>query len=264
LLGFLTACGVPQEIYNARTLELDRCKADLTRAEGTTTTLKTRLDEEQGARDRAATVEAEYMRLKQNLHATEQQLEELKKTRSQAEARTLAFRALRDRLRVLIESHSLSVGSRRNLITVTVGEALLFERGSADLKPTGVLLLKQVASVLREIVDRDFVVTAHSDNQLAKGSPFHSNWDLTTTRAVTIVRQLQAEGVSPRHLAAAGQSEFDKLVDNDTDEHRALNRRIEITLMPNKEELPAIDASDSKELEPAPPPTPTTGPAGTR
>jgi hypothetical protein len=58
------------------------------------------------------------------------------------------------------------------------------------------------------------------------------------------VRFLQAEGVDPRHLAAAGYSEFDALGDNDDADERARNRRIEIVVMPRIDELPAIDITD--------------------
>ena len=74
-----------------------------------------------------------------------------------------------------------------------------------------------------------------------KSSPFKWNWELSTARAVAVVRFLQAEGVDPRHLGAAGFSEFDPVAQNDTDVERAMNRRMEIEIRPLPEELPPID-----------------------
>jgi chemotaxis protein MotB len=56
-----------------------------------------------------------------------------------------------------------------------------------------------------------------------------------------VTKFLQAEGVDPKHLAAAGYSEYDPVGDNESDDGRKSNRRIEIVLMPNIEELPKID-----------------------
>jgi|GEM_PF-565785 len=255
-VSFLGACGVPQELYNSRLTEIDRFKADLNRAQSETTALRDRLEEEAGARSRAATVEAEYMKLKRDLRATEKQLEDLKRTRAQAEQRTEAYRALRLRLSQLVDDKVLQITVRQNLIRLVVDEALLFERGHAELKPAGAAPLRQIAAVLREISNRDFLVAAHTDNGIVKQSPFRSNWDLSTARAVTVVRTLQGEGVDPRHLSAAGYSEFDRLVDNDTDEHKAKNRRVEITLQPREDELPSVDTSEPAHSAPTPPPMP--------
>ena len=257
-LGFATACGVPQELYNARLTEIDRFKADLNRSQTESASLRDRLEEEAGARNRAATVEAEYMKLRRDLRATEKQLEDLKRARSQAEQRTEAYRALRLRLGPLVDDKVLQITVRQNLIRLLVDENLLFERGHAELKLTGAAAVRQIAAVLREISNRDFVVAAHTDNTIVKLSPFRSNWDLSTARAVAVVRTLQGEGVDPRHLAAAGYSEFDRLYENDTEEHRAKNRRIEITLQPREDELPTVDTSEPTHLVPTPPPMPQT------
>jgi chemotaxis protein MotB len=247
-----TGCGVPEEIYKARTLELDKCRQELTRSEADLQATRNRLDEEAGARERALAVETEYMKLKRDLNATERQLEELKRARIWSEQRTSVYRLLRDRLAPSAKETSAELVVRANRMMVTLPEAVLFEPGRAELKPTGEAALRAVATVLREIIDRDFLVAAHTDNVLVKGSPFRSNWELSTARAVAVVRFLQAEGVDPRRLGAAGFSEFDRVVENDTPEHRTQNRRVEIVVQPRKEELPSIDTRGPMEA-PMPP-----------
>jgi len=71
-------------------------------------------------------------------------------------------------------------------------------------------------------------------------SLFPSNWELSTARAVQVVRFLVAQGMRPELLSAAGYGEFDPIRPNDDPEGRARNRRIEITLQPNIDELVSV------------------------
>ena len=70
---------------------------------------------------------------------------------------------------------------------------------------------------------------------------FASNWELSTARAVEVVQILIKEGMNPKALSAAGYSEFDPVAANDTADHKAQNRRIEIVLQPNLADLPSLD-----------------------
>src|SRR5581483_2831335 len=158
-----------------------------------------------------------------------------------AEQRREMYLSLAFKLRPLADAHTLAVGLRKGRMSVRIGEQALFEPDQAQLTPAGTAALRQVAAALREIPDRDFLVGGHTDNQPIKSSAYRSNWELSTARAVTVVRFLQAEGVDPRRLGAAGYSEFDSIARNDTAEERGLNRRIEIVVMPSLDELPAIE-----------------------
>jgi chemotaxis protein MotB len=97
--------------------------------------------------------------------------------------------------------------------------------------------------VLSTVGDRDFLVAGHTDNVPIRTALFPSNWELSTRRAVEVVHILVAQGMSPKVLAAAGYGEFDPVAANDTPEHRAQNRRIEIVLQPNLSDLPPLDES---------------------
>ena len=70
---------------------------------------------------------------------------------------------------------------------------------------------------------------------------FPSNWELSTARAVEVTKFLIANGMRPQVLAAAGYGEFDPVAPNDSPEHQAQNRRIEIVLQPNLADLPSLD-----------------------
>jgi chemotaxis protein MotB len=97
-----------------------------------------------------------------------------------------------------------------------------------------------VAKILAN-VDRRFLVVGHTDNVPIKTAAFASNWELSTARAVEVVQILIKEGMNPKSLSAAGYSEFDPVAANDTPDHKALNRRIEIVLQPNLSDLPPLD-----------------------
>jgi chemotaxis protein MotB len=260
LLGVVacgSACGVSQELYNQRTTELDRCKSDLARTQGDLTHERARADEEAGTREHAQAIESEYLKLRRDLNATEKQLEELKRARVQAEARTEVYRNLIAKLRSMIEAKTIAVEIRKGKMLVKLGDQILFDAGKAELKVDGQTALRQIAAALKEIPDRDFLVAGHTDNAPIKSSPYRSNWELSTARAVTVVRFLQTEGVDPRRLAAAGYSEFDPLAENEGP-GRAQNRRIEVVVMPRLDELPSIDTSAPPPDAPIEPPSDAT------
>jgi chemotaxis protein MotB len=88
-----------------------------------------------------------------------------------------------------------------------------------------------VADALRNVQGKVIRVEGHTDNVPASGSAFASNWELSSARALAVVRFLQEQGVDPTKLAAAGYGEFQPIGSNDTPEGRSLNRRIEIVLV---------------------------------
>ncbi len=258
-------CGVSQDLYSSRTTELDRCQSELARTRTQISSTRARNDElatqANGLRDQVTALGAERYKLATNLQATQKEMDELRRAHAQAEQRSELYRTLVSKLHGMIDAHTLAVDIRKGKMVVKLGDQILFDPGKAELKPAGEAALRQVASVLREIPDRDFLVAGHTDNRPIKASTYHSNWELSTARAVNVVQFLQTEGVDPRRLAAAGYSEFDPLGDNGAADSRALNRRIEVVLMPNLEELPSIDPTLNGEVPAPTAPTPTPQPS---
>jgi chemotaxis protein MotB len=122
---------------------------------------------------------------------------------------------------------------------------VLFDSGKTNLKPAGQAALAKVAQVLAGITDRKYQVAGHTDNVPIRTAKFPSNWELSTARAVEVVNFLVANGMKPQQLSAAGFGEFDPVAPNDTPDHQAQNRRIEIVLQPNLSELPSLDGIQS-------------------
>jgi chemotaxis protein MotB len=117
---------------------------------------------------------------------------------------------------------------------------ILFPSGKAKLSPQGEQAIAEVAQVLATIADRNFQVAGHTDNVPIKKKKFKSNWELSTARAVAVVKHMIKNGMDSTNLSAAGYAETQPAASNDTEEGRAQNRRIEIVLQPNLDELPNL------------------------
>jgi chemotaxis protein MotB len=168
-------------------------------------------------------------------------LEELRRQKVAAEARLATWRGLVGRLRGMIDAGQIKVVIRNGRMLVALPNDVLFDSGSAQIKPAGQGTLAKVATALATIPDRSFVVAGHTDDVPIRTERFPSNWELSTARAVEVTKFLVQSGLRPRSLAAAGYGEFDPVAANDSAEHRAQNRRIEIVLEPNLSELPSLD-----------------------
>jgi chemotaxis protein MotB len=167
-------------------------------------------------------------------------LEELRKQKAAAEERAAVFRNLVAKLRSMIDSNQLKVVIRDGRMIIALPNDILFDSGSVSVKKAGKEALGKVAKILAA-VDRRFLVVGHTDNVPIKTAQFASNWELSTARAVEVVQILIKEGMNPKTLSASGYSEFDPVALNDTAEHKAQNRRIEIVLQPNLADLPPLD-----------------------
>lgn len=172
---------------------------------------------------------------------TAARLEELRKQKAAADARAQTYRDLVAKLHSMIDSGQLKVATREGRMIIELPNDILFDSGRTDVKADGKAALAKVAQVLASVPDREFLVAGHTDNVPIRTEQFPSNWELSTRRAVEVVHYLVSQGMNPKKLAAAGYGEFDPIAANDTNEHRAQNRRIEIVLQPNISDLPPLD-----------------------
>jgi len=114
---------------------------------------------------------------------------------------------------------------------------VLFPLGSADLTEAGVTQMNALGDTVKQIVPEIpaninwiLQVNGYTDRQPMKGGPFASNWELSSARAITVVKLLIADGVPPEHLAATGFADYQPLDPADTPDAYAKNRRIELRL----------------------------------
>ncbi|MEW6476512.1 MAG: flagellar motor protein MotB [Actinomycetota bacterium] len=118
----------------------------------------------------------------------------------------------------------------RGLVVTIVSDRVLFEPGQADLRPEGREVVNKLASALGRLPNR-LSVEGHTDNVPISGR-YPSNWELSTTRATTVLRELiERHGLAPSRLQAAGYGDQQPVVANDTADGRAANRRVELVVL---------------------------------
>lgn len=127
----------------------------------------------------------------------------------------------------------LTVTERDGKIYVSLSQNLLFAKGSNLLDNSGKDAIRKLARVLKEHPDILINVEGHTDSD---GTP-DKNWDLSVTRATSVVKQLTASGLDPYQVTASGRAFYDPLVKNDVEENKSLNRRTEIILAPRLDVL---------------------------
>ncbi len=178
--------------------------------------------------------------LASSLAQAKARLEELRKAQVAAEARAALFRDLALKLRRMVDAGELEIVLRSGRMVLVLPTDVLFDSGKAKLGARGKEAVSQVATVLATLKDRRFQISGHTDNDPIRYSGFESNWDLSAARALQVVKVMAESGMSSSSLSAAGYGEFDPVANNDSAEHKAKNRRIEIGLQPNIDELVAV------------------------
>jgi len=152
--------------------------------------------------------------------------------------KTLAGQGLGDKVTFRLED--------RGLVLQIVTDQVLFDLGKADLRPEGRAVLDGLATALKQ-VPNNIAVEGHTDNRPISGFPFASNWELSSYRATTVLRYLvEQRGLDRTKISAAGYGEERPLVPNDTPQHQAQNRRVEIVVLrPTTKVASSSDSSSS-------------------
>ena len=177
----------------------------------------------------------------------QKRLDELEKQKKIAEARAAMFRSLVEKLRSMVDAGQIKVTVRNGRMLLVLPNDILFDSGKTELKAEGKDAIAKVAKVLATMpADRHFLVAGHTDNLPIHSKKFRSNWELSTERAVEVVRLLIDSGMKPSQVGAAGYAEYDPAADNATEAGQKQNRRIEIVVEPNLSELPSLDGLGGK------------------
>jgi chemotaxis protein MotB len=184
-----------------------------------------------------------------DLTATREELETLRKQRAETEKRLAAFRDLTGKFQKMIDSGTIEVKIRNGVMLMALPAEVLFPSGSAALSRPGELAVMEVGVILKQLPKRHFMIVGHTDNLPVKSATYKDNWELSTARAVTVTQFLISVGLNPKMMMAAGHGEHEPVSTNKTKDGRLKNRRIEIVLLPEIDEMPAMP----KELEQAKP-----------
>lgn len=245
----VSACGYSQEEWDQKVRENEnlrgqlaqqeharrKCDADHSDAQNEIAELKKQL------RDRGVDLDNLNASLEQQKKALEEyalrakQLDDLKKR----------FELLKSKLQKLTE-YGLKVETRDNRMLIQLQGDVLFDSGSATLRKEGKSILGQVAEVVRNdptLSAREFQVAGHTDSKPLKGGAFFDNWGLSAMRARTVVEFLTGDqadgggGLNRAKWSAAGYADTDPVAPNDDDNNRKKNRRVELVIQPDVEEM---------------------------
>jgi len=147
-----------------------------------------------------------------------------------------SYEDLTSNLKSEISAGEVTITQLKGKLTVNMVDRILFDSGMAEVRKEGKKVLDSIGKVLNGITDKDIRIEGHTDNVPIKGdlkNKYATNWELSTARATAVARYLQDnDKVDPVKLVATGYGEFRPVAPNDTPENKALNRRIEIVLVP--------------------------------
>lgn len=148
-----------------------------------------------------------------------------------------------------INDPDIEVNVEKGVVFISISDKLLFQSGSYNVTSKAKEVLAKVAKVVNAKPDFECMVEGHTDNVPYKKEPLLDNWDLSVKRSTSIIRVLEELGVNPGRLIAAGRSSYVPLVDNDTAENRATNRRTRIVVLPKLDQFYDLVEKEMKNLE---------------
>lgn len=152
--------------------------------------------------------------------------------------------ALHDTVNVFLEEEGLNadvtLSRDQEGVYIDIQEAILFDSGHATLKAAGSETLGQLAELFT-LFDNEIIIEGYTDDVPMYSREFPSNWELSTGRALSVLRYLsESYDISPSRLSARGYGEHRPIVPNDSAENRALNRRVNIVIVhDDREDVPS-------------------------
>lgn len=253
------ACGYSQDEWDQKVRETEE--------------LRSELKAEQRARSKAeadyadALEEIESLRLQimeggMNLQSLSVSLEAQKKALEEYAQRTAQLQQIRERFEALrvklsqLTRFGLKLEVRDNRLVIQLPGDVLFDSGKDQLKESGKEILLQVAEVIRsdeDLAKREFQVAGHTDSRELQGGIFRDNWGLSAMRARSVVVLLTAPeggGLEAQYWSAAGYGSTDPVADNETEEGRQRNRRVELVAQPDVAEMLSLESIAQGEQTP--------------
>lgn len=246
----LVGCGYSEEEYQKQVKEVDRLKGEL----GKLSSDKKKCDDDLATlTEKNAQLNAELAKLTGQAgdlaaQSEEQKrlIEKLKREKEQLDKIKARFEQLKQKLQALTQ-YGLTVKVRNNRIVINLPGDVLFDAGKINVKKEGKTILLQVAEVISKdanLASRNYQVAGHTDGKPYAGE-YKDNWGLSVMRAREVLVYLVGPkdgkdpggGLDPKHWSATGYGETDPIDTNDTDEGRKHNRRVELVVMPNVEEM---------------------------
>lgn len=245
----LLGCGHSEDEWQAKLAEITQLKNDLSASQAQSKKTKAELDDAQARieqlKKQLSDAGVDIAKLNASLTEQARALEEFRKRAEQFEQIKKRFDLLREKLQSLTK-FGLSVTTRNNRLVIQLPGDVLFDSGRETLRKEGQEILGKIGEVIRNdpgLSTRSFQVAGHTDNAPLKGGSYKDNWGLSVMRAREVLVYLvtpvdkNGGGLNPAKWSAAGYGDTDPVQPNDTTEHKQANRRCELVVVPNVEEV---------------------------
>lgn len=188
-------------------------------------------------------LQGQLQKCTENLSEREKTLGALKDetvlTKSQIDQIKSTYEALASDLKEQIQKQEVTINKFQKEVSVSFVDRILFDFGKAALTKEGEKVLKKVGEVLKKIKEKRIRIIGHTDNIPIHPDyryKFRSNWELSAARAASVVRYFQENiNLDGKDMEAVGCSFYQPVATNETEEGRALNRRVEIIIAPRME-----------------------------
>jgi len=147
-----------------------------------------------------------------------------------------------------LDDEDIQINVEKSVVFISLSDKLLFKSGSYDITEKAKTILAKVATVINGKPNFEAMVEGHTDSDPYKRGVLIDNWDLSVKRSTAIVRALQDLGVAPEKLIAAGRSSYVPLVENNSTENKATNRRTKILILPKIDQFYNMIENEMKSL----------------
>ena len=247
-----------KDLLNTATVKLNSCLSDKAVAEASLEAMKEQL------KDLRKTNDALFSSTKEMTVLTTKGAENLEKTLESLKERDLKISRLQDAVSkkdsvtlaivsslkksVGIDDPDIEINVEKGVVFISIADKLLFKSGSYVVTEKAKVVLGKVAKVINDKPEFEAMIEGHTDSRSYSNGVLIDNWDLSVKRSTSIIRELQTMGVNPSQLIAAGRSSYVPLVDNETAENRARNRRTRVVVMPKIDQFYEMIEKEMKEL----------------
>lgn len=247
-----------QDLLNSATVKLNSCLSERAAAEARVETMKDQLADLRKANQ-------DLIDTKGNLTTlTQKGAENLEKSLESLKEKDLKISRLQDALNkkdsvtlaivsslkkaVGIDDPDIEINVEKGVVFISIADKLLFKSGSYNVTNEAKTVLGKVAKVINSKPNFEAMVESHTDSKSYSKGVLVDNWDLSVKRATSVVRVLEELKVNPQQLIAAGRSYHVPLVENNTAENRAKNRRTRIVVMPKIDQFYEMIEEEMKNL----------------
>jgi chemotaxis protein MotB len=247
-----------QDLLNSATVKLNACLEDRASATARATALADQIEDLRKTNQDLISTSKDLTIL------TSKGADNLEKSLESLQERDLKITRLQDALNkkdsvtlavvtslkkeVGINDPDIEINVEKGVVFISIADKLLFTSGSYNVTTRAKEVLAKVAKVINSKPDFEAMVESHTDDRSYSKPPLVDNWDLSVKRATSVVRVLEDLEVNPQQLIAAGRSHYVPLVENDTAENRAKNRRTRIIVLPKIDQFYDMIEQEMKNL----------------